>query len=312
MNLLSKIYVAGHRGMVGSAIVRKLKKDGYKNLIYADKAKLDLTNLMEVQTFIKSEKPDYVFLAAAKVGGILSNRDFPADYFFENLKIELNVIQSSYENSVKRLCFLGSTCIYPRDAAQPLKEDCLLTGPLEKTNEAYAIAKIAGIKMCEFYNKQFGTNFLMAMPTSIYGINDNFDPVSGHVIPALITKLHEAKIQNFPQLSIWGSGQAQREFMHSDDLASALVFLMKNYHDNSIINIGIGTDYKIIEIVDILCEIIGYDGEIVCDLSKPDGTPRKLVDSSKLRSLGWEPKLNFKQGLQEIYNWYKSNKIMGI
>jgi GDP-L-fucose synthase len=312
MNLLSKIYVAGHRGMVGSAIVRKLKKDGYKNLIYADKAKLDLTNLMEVQTFIKSEKPDYVFLAAAKVGGILSNRDFPADYFFENLKIELNVIQSSYENSVKRLCFLGSTCIYPRDAAQPLKEDCLLTGPLEKTNEAYAIAKIAGIKMCEFYNKQFGTNFLMAMPTSIYGINDNFDPVSGHVIPALITKLHEAKIQNLPQLSIWGSGQAQREFMHSDDLASALVFLMKNYHDNSIINIGIGTDYKIIEIVDILCEIIGYDGEIVCDLSKPDGTPRKLVDSSKLRSLGWEPKLNFKQGLQEIYNWYKSNKIMGI
>ena len=298
--------------MVGSAIVRKLKKDGYKNLIYADKAKLDLTNLMEVQTFIKSEKPDYVFLAAAKVGGILSNRDFPADYFFENLKIELNVIQSSYENSVKRLCFLGSTCIYPRDAAQPLKEDCLLTGPLEKTNEAYAIAKIAGIKMCEFYNKQFGTNFLMAMPTSIYGINDNFDPVSGHVIPALITKLHEAKIQNLPQLSIWGSGQAQREFMHSDDLASALVFLMKNYHDNSIINIGIGTDYKIIEIVDILCEIIGYDGEIVCDLSKPDGTPRKLVDSSKLRSLGWEPKLNFKQGLQEIYNWYKSNKIMGI
>jgi GDP-L-fucose synthase len=207
---------------------------------------------------------------------------------------------------------LGSTCIYPRDAAQPLKEDCLLTGPLEKTNEAYAIAKIAGIKMCEFYNKQFGTNFLMAMPTSIYGINDNFDPVSGHVIPALITKLHEAKIQNLPQLSIWGSGQAQREFMHSDDLASALVFLMKNYHDNSIINIGIGTDYKIIEIVDILCEIIGYDGEIVCDLSKPDGTPRKLVDSSKLRSLGWEPKLNFKQGLQEIYNWYKSNKIMGI
>jgi len=312
MNLLSKIYVAGHRGMVGSAIVRKLKKDGYKNLIYADKAKLDLTNLMEVQTFIKSEKPDYVFLAAAKVGGILSNRDFPADYFFENLKIELNVIQSSYENSVKRLCFLGSTCIYPRDAAQPLKEDCLLTGPLEKTNEAYAIAKIAGIKMCEFYNKQFGTNFLMAMPTSVYGINDNFDPVSGHVIPALITKLHEAKIQNLPQLSIWGSGQAQREFMHSDDLASALVFLMKNYHDNSIINIGIGTDYKIIEIVDILCEIIGYDGEIVCDLSKPDGTPRKLVDSSKLRSLGWEPKLNFKQGLQEIYNWYKSNKIMGI
>jgi len=312
MNLLSKIYVAGHRGMVGSAIVRKLKKDGYKNLIYADKAKLDLTNLMEVQTFIKSEKPDYVFLAAAKVGGILSNRDFPADYFFENLKIELNVIQSSYENSVKRLCFLGSTCIYPRDAAQPLKEDCLLTGPLEKTNEAYAIAKIAGIKMCEFYNKQFGTNFLMAMPTSIYGINDNFDPVSGHVIPALITKLHEAKIQNLPQLSIWGSGQAQREFMHSDDLASALVFLMKNYHDNSIINIGIGTDYKIIEIVDILCEIIGYDGEIVCDLSKPDGTPRKLVDSSKLRNLGWEPKLNFKQGLQEIYNWYKSNKIMGI
>jgi len=312
MNLLSKIYVAGHRGMVGSAIVRKLKKDGYKNLIYADKAKLDLTNLMEVQTFIKSEKPDYVFLAAAKVGGILSNRDFPADYFFENLKIELNVIQSSYENSVKRLCFLGSTCIYPRDAAQPLKEDCLLTGPLEKTNEAYAIAKIAGIKMCEFYNKQFGTNFLMAMPTSIYGINDNFDPVSGHVIPALITKLHEAKIQNLPQLSIWGSGQAQREFMHSDDLASALVFLMKNYHDNSIINIGIGTDYKIIEIVDILCKIIGYDGEIVCDLSKPDGTPRKLVDSSKLRNLGWEPKLNFKQGLQEIYNWYKSNKIMGI
>ena len=312
MNLLSKIYVAGHRGMVGSAIVRKLKKDGYKNLIYADKAKLDLTNLMEVQTFIKSEKPDYVFLAAAKVGGILSNRDFPADYFFENLKIELNVIQSSYENSVKRLCFLGSTCIYPRDAAQPLKEDCLLTGPLEKTNEAYAIAKIAGIKMCEFYNKQFGTNFLMAMPTSIYGINDNFDPVSGHVIPALITKLHEAKIQNLPQLSIWGSGQAQREFMHSDDLASALVFLMKNYHDNSIINIGIGIDYKIIEIVDILCEIIGYDGEIVCDLSKPDGTPRKLVDSSKLRSLGWEPKLDFKQGLQEIYNWYKSNKIMGI
>ena len=298
--------------MVGSAIVRKLKKDGYKNLIYADKAKLDLTNLMEVQTFIKSEKPDYVFLAAAKVGGILSNRDFPADYFFENLKIELNVIQSSYENSVKRLCFLGSTCIYPRDAAQPLKEDCLLTGPLEKTNEAYAIAKIAGIKMCEFYNKQFGTNFLMAMPTSIYGINDNFDPVSGHVIPALITKLHEAKIQNLPQLSIWGSGQAQREFMHSDDLASALVFLMKNYHDNSIINIGIGTDYKIIEIVDILCKIIGYDGEIVCDLSKPDGTPRKLVDSSKLRNLGWEPKLNFKQGLQEIYNWYKSNKIMGI
>ena len=298
--------------MVGSAIVRKLKKDGYKNLIYADKAKLDLTNLMEVQTFIKSEKPDYVFLAAAKVGGILSNRDFPADYFFENLKIELNVIQSSYENSVKRLCFLGSTCIYPRDAAQPLKEDYLLTGPLEKTNEAYAIAKIAGIKMCEFYNKQFGTNFLMAMPTSIYGINDNFDPVSGHVIPALITKLHEAKIQNLPQLSIWGSGQSQREFMHSDDLASALVFLMKNYHDNSIINIGIGTDYKIIEIVDILCEIIGYDGEIVCDLSKPDGTPRKLVDSSKLRNLGWEPKLNFKQGLQEIYNWYKSNKIMGI
>lgn len=312
MKLGSKIYIAGHTGMVGSAILRKLRESGYENLVFLKKSELNLTNTNDVEAFFNSERPEYVFLAAAKVGGILSNRDYPADYFYENLKIELNVIHSSYKNEVKRLCFLGSTCIYPRDAIQPLKEEYLMGGPLERTNEAYAIAKIAGLKMCEFYNSQFSTDFLMAMPTSIYGINDNFDPLTGHVIPALISKLHNAKVHNIPQVTIWGSGQVRREFMHSDDLASALIFLMSNYHDNSPINIGIGNDFRIIEIVKFLCEIVGYEGEIACDLTKPDGTPRKLVDSSKLEQLGWEPKVNFKDGLVEVYNWFKSNKIKGV
>ena len=312
MNLLSKIYVAGHRGMVGSAIVRKLKKDGYKNLIYADKAKLDLTNLMEVQTFIKSEKPDYVFLAAAKVGGILSNRDFPADYFFENLKIELNVIQSSYENSVKRLCFLGSTCIYPRDAAQPLKEDCLLTGPLEKTNEAYAIAKIAGIKLINAYRKQSGRRWISAMPTNLYGPNDNFDFESSHVLPALIAKFHEAKTTGNSSVTLWGDGTPLREFLHVDDLAKACLLLLEKYDDSVAINVGSGSEVSIRELAGMIQKTVGFAGDIEFDTSRPNGTPRKILSIKRIQSLGWDPQIKLEEGLASTYEWFKQNALSKV
>lgn len=307
MKKSSKIYVAGHKGLVGSAIVRLLEKQGYSNIITKTKGELDLTNEQEVTKFFNLEKPEYVFLAAAKVGGIIANRDFPADFIFSNLKIQTNVIQASYLSGIKKLLFLGSTCIYPKLAPQPIKEEYLLTGPLEPTNEAYAIAKIAGLKMCEFYNQQYGTNYISVMPTNLYGINDNFDLKTSHVLPALIRKIHEAKLANQESVTIWGSGKPKREFLHVDDLADAVLFLMKNYDDSSIINIGTGKDIEIIELAHIVAEIVGFKGEINTDTTKPDGTPRKLVDVSKLFALGWKPKISLSDGIKSTYNWYLEN-----
>ncbi len=307
MNYDSKIYVAGHKGMVGSAIVRELKKRGYKNIVTRTRYNLDLLNDTKVDHFFQKEKPEYVFLAAAKVGGIISNRDYPAEFVYENNKLQTNVIHSAYKHGVKKLMFLGSTCIYPKLADQPLREDTLLTGPLEPTNEAYAIAKITGMKMCEFYNKQYGTNFIYVMPTSLYGINDNFDPKHSHVIPALMKRFHEAKVNKAEKVVIWGTGKPKREFMYVDDLADALVFLMENYDKSELINVGIGEDTEIIEITKLIAKVVGYQGKIEKDLTKPDGTPRKLVETSKLDALGWKPKVGLEEGLKVTYKWYLAN-----
>jgi GDP-L-fucose synthase len=274
----SKIYIAGHNGLVGSAIKRNLEKQGFENLIYKNREELDLTDEKAVQNFFKKEKPEYVFLAAAKVGGIVANRDYPADFIYQNLEIQNNIIYQAYKNKVRKLLFLGSSCIYPRECPQPIKEEYLLTGELEKTNEAYAIAKIAGIKMCQSFNKQHGTKFISVMPTNLYGPNDNFDLKTSHVLPALIRKFHEAKIENESQVEMWGTGKAKREFLHVDDLAEACVFLMDNYEDDEIINIGTGEDLSIADLADTIKRVVGYQGEIVYDISKPDGTPRKLLD----------------------------------
>lgn len=303
----SKIYVAGHRGLVGSAIVRNLKENGFTNIITQTRAELDLLNYAKVSDFFAKEKPEYVFLAAAKVGGIHANNTFPADFIFENLQVQNNVIHNSYLNKVKKILFLGSSCIYPRECPQPIKEEYLLTGPLEKTNEAYAVAKIAGIKMCQSYNKQYGTQYISVMPTNLYGINDNFDLESSHVLPALLRKFHDAKLANIKEVIMWGTGSPMREFLLVDDLAEACVFLMNNYSDSEIVNIGTGEDIKIKDLALMIKEIVGFKGEVINDTTKPDGTPRKLLDVSKLHNLGWHHKTSLKEGIEKTYEWFLEN-----
>jgi GDP-L-fucose synthase len=297
----SKIYVAGHRGLAGSAIVRKLKKEGFESLLLRTSSELDLRNQEAVQEFFEQEKPEYVFLAAAKVGGINANNTYPADFIYENLRIQNNVIHQSYKNGVKKLLFLGSSCIYPKNAEQPIKEEYLLSGYLEPTNDAYAIAKIAGLKMCQAYNKQYGCNFISVMPTNLYGPGDNYDLKNSHVLPALLRKFYEAKINQEPTVTVWGSGKPRREFLHADDLASACLFLMEHYDEPEIINIGVGKDISIGEMAEMIRKISGYEGEIVFDSSMPDGTFRKLLDVTKLHSLGWEPEIGFEEGVRRTY-----------
>jgi len=302
MNKNSKIYVAGHKGMVGSAICRKLVSEGFSNIIVRTSAELDLRNQQAVANFFEKEKPEYVFLAAAKVGGIVANNTYRADFLYENLQIQNNVIHSSYLNGVAKLLFLGSSCIYPKLAPQPLKEEYLLTGLLEETNEPYAIAKIAGIKMCDAYRAQYGCNYISVMPTNLYGYNDNYHPQNSHVLPALIRKFHEAKQQNTPFVTIWGSGTPKREFLFSDDMAEACYYLMQNYDEAGLINIGTGQDLSIKELALLIKDIIGYKGEIQFDTTKPDGTPRKLMDVSKLHSKGWKHTIQLGEGIKLAYD----------
>ena len=320
MNKNSKIYIAGHKGLVGSAIVKNLQSKGYTNLIYRTHKELDLLNSIEVENFFKSEKPEYVILAAAKVGGIVANNTYRADFIYENLQIQNNIIHQSYLNSVTKLLFLGSTCIYPKNAPQPMKEEYLLTSELEYTNEPYAVAKIAGIKMCESYNLQYGTNFISVMPTNLYGPNDNFDLETSHVLPALLRKMHEAKLNNTPKVEIWGSGKPRREFLYSEDMADACVFLLEsrdfkdtyNSNDkevrNTHINIGTGVDISIRELAETIKKIVGYKGELYFNETKPDGTMVKLTDPSKLHALGWKHKVELEEGITTIYDWYLENK----
>ena len=308
MNKDSKIYVAGHRGLVGSAIVRNLEERGYTNIIYRTHKELDLTRQVEVEKFFEEEKPEYIFLAAAKVGGIHANNTRPAEFIYDNLMIESNIIHSAYKYGVKKLLFLGSSCIYPKFATQPIKEEYLLTGELEPTNEAYAIAKITGIELCKFYRRQYGCDFISAMPTNLYGINDNFDLETSHVLPALIRKFHEAKINNQEEVVMWGTGKPLREFMYVDDLADALVHLMLNYSDEIHVNMGTGKDLSIGELAQIVKEVVGYEGKIVNDLTKPDGTPRKLLDVSRLEATGWKYKTELREGIEKVYKWYLETK----
>jgi GDP-L-fucose synthase len=300
MNKNDKIYVAGHRGMVGSAILRGLYRQGYDNIIFRRSNELDLTNQSQVQAFFYKEKPKYVFLAAAKVGGILANNVYRADFIYENMMIQNNVIHSAYQNGVKKLLFLGSSCIYPKLAPQPLKEEYLLTGLLEPTNEPYAIAKIAGIKMCDAYRAQYGCHFISVMPTNLYGPNDNYDLNNSHVLPALIRKFLTAKKNNDPSVSLWGTGKPLREFLHADDLADACLFLMQKYDEEGLVNIGTGEDLPILELAHIVKKTVGYDGNIVLDTTKPDGTPRKLMDVSKLHALGWKHKIDLEEGIKMV------------
>lgn len=301
----SKIFVAGHRGLVGSAIVRALKKNGYTNLILKTRAELDLTNQSAVAEFFAQEKPDYVFISAAKVGGIMANKTHPAEFIYNNLTIQTNIIHSAYANNVKKLLFLGSSCIYPRSCPQPMKEEYLLTGELEPTNKAYSLAKIAGIVMCQSYNEQYGTNFISLMPSNVYGPYDNFDLENAHVMPSVMRKFHDAKINNEAQVVMWGTGSAMREFLHVDDLADACLFLMQNYNDSSIINVGSGEDVTIKELAEVVSDAVGYKGEIIWDTTKPDGMPRKLVDVSKLHSLGWKHSTHLSEGIASTYEWFK-------
>ena len=305
MNKSDKIYIAGHRGMVGSAIRRKLEADGYTNLLLRTSEELDLRKQDEVHDFFQTEKPSYVFLAAAKVGGIMANDTYRADFLYENLMIESNIIHAAWKSSVGKLMFLGSSCIYPKMAPQPLKEEYLLTGLLEHTNEPYAIAKIAGIKLCDAFRAQYGCNFISVMPTNLYGPNDHYDLKNSHVLPALIRKIHEAKIKKEPSVTIWGTGEPKREFLHSDDLAEACVFLMKNYNGDGLINVGTGADLSILELATLVSKIAGYNGVIERDLSKPDGTPRKLMDVSKLKAMGWQATISLEEGIRRVYADYE-------
>jgi GDP-L-fucose synthase len=304
MNKLSKIFIAGHRGMVGSAITRKLTELGYTNLILRSSKELDLIRQSDVEEFFRTERPEYVFLAAAKVGGIHANNTYRADFIYNNLMIESNIINSSWKFGVKKLLFLGSSCIYPKLAKQPLKEKYLLSDYLEKTNEAYAIAKISGIKLCESYNIQYGTNFISGMPTNLYGPNDNYDLNNSHVLPALINKFHDAKASSRSEVDVWGSGTPLREFLHVDDLADACYFLMKNYNQNEIVNIGSGKEITIKDLANLISEIVGFEGKIVFNTEKPDGTPRKLLDVSKLKKLGWSSKISLEEGITSVYREY--------
>jgi GDP-L-fucose synthase len=308
MNKEAKIFIAGHRGMVGSAIHRKLTSLGYTNIITRTSLELDLRIQERVNEFFEAERPEYVFLAAAKVGGILANNTYRADFIYENIMIQSNIIHSSYATGVKKLMFLGSSCIYPKLAPQPLKEEYLLTGLLEPTNEPYAIAKIAGIKMCDAYRSQYGCDFISVMPTNLYGPNDNYDLQNAHVLPSLVRKFHEAKLNNSPEVSIWGSGSPKREFLHADDLADACVFLMNTYSEEGLVNIGTGDDISISDLALMIKEVVGYEGAIVYDASKPDGTPRKLMDVSKLAELGWKYTISLKKGLEMVYQDYQSRQ----
>lgn len=310
MNKNDKIYIAGHRGMVGSALLRKLEKEGYNNIAVRTSKELDLRMQNGVESFFAEEKPDYVILAAAKVGGIVSNNTYRADFMYDNLMIQNNIIHASYLHKVKKLLFLGSSCIYPRLAPQPLKEEYLLTGLLEQTNEPYAIAKITGIKMCEAYRDQYGCNYISVMPTNLYGPNDNYDLKNSHVLPALIRKIHEAKISNAPSVVIWGTGTPMREFLHADDLADACYFLIQNYNEPGFVNIGVGEDIAIKDLAALIKKIVGYEGEIVHDLSKPDGTPRKLMDVSKLSGLGWKAKTTLEDGIKKVYEEYLTREVV--
>jgi GDP-L-fucose synthase len=312
MNVNTKVYVAGHRGLVGSAIVRRLKEEGFTNIVYRTSKELDLRDKDQVDQFFESEKPDYVFLAAAKVGGIVANNEYPADFIRDNLLIQTNIIDAAYRNNVEKLLFLGSTCIYPKFAKQPLKEEYLLTGELEPTNEPYAIAKIAGIKMCQSYNRQYGTKYISVMPTNLYGPNDNFDLHTSHVLPALIRKFHEAKENKAPFVEVWGTGTPKREFLYSDDLADACLFLMNNYEGNEIVNIGVGEDISIKALAEKVKDVVGYEGEINFDTNKPDGTPRKLVDVTKVNSLGWKAGTSLDEGLSHAYQWFLENSFTKI
>ncbi len=304
MNKDAKIYIAGHRGLVGSALVRKLQAEGFSNLVTRTRQELDLLDTKAVSDFFGHEKPEQVFLAAAKVGGIMANKTYPADFIRENLLIETNIIEAAHQAKVKKLLFLGSSCIYPKMAPQPIKEEYLLSGQLEPTNDAYAIAKIVGIMMCQAYKRQHGSNFISVMPTNLYGENDNFDLETSHVLPALIRRFHEAKINQYPSVTLWGTGSPMREFLHVDDLATACLHLMENYDDAEIVNIGTGEDVTIKELAETIASVVSYEGDLVWDTTKPDGTPRKLLDVSKLHSLGFKHTINLKDGIRRTYEWY--------
>lgn len=303
-----KIFIAGHRGLVGSALLRKLEQESFANVTVRDRAALDLRTVEAVDRFFAAEKPAVVVLAAAKVGGIKANNDFPVEFLAENLQVQNNVIRAAYENGVRKLLFLGSSCIYPKHAPQPISEGALLSGPLEPTNEAYAIAKIAGIKLCQAYNREYGANFISAMPTNLYGPNDNFDLESSHVLPALLRKAHTAKQERRRELVVWGSGSPRREFLHVDDLAAACVFLLEKYDSPEIINVGCGEDISIRELAELICDIVGFQGELAWDTARPDGTPRKLLDVSRIHALGWRHRIGLRKGIERTYKWFLENK----
>ena len=311
MDRADKIFVAGHQGLVGSAILRRLQDEGYRNLLTRSRSELDLENQQGVNELFASEQPDYVVLAAAKVGGIYANSTYPAEFIRSNLVIQMNVIEAAYNAGVRKLLFLGSSCIYPKHAEQPIREDALLQGPLEPTNEPYAVAKIAGIKMCQAYNRQYGTNFVSVMPTNLYGPNDNFDLMGSHVLPALIRKFHEAKVSGQADVVVWGSGQVYREFLHVDDMADACVFVLKHYDGSEILNIGCGRDVTIAEVAQLVKETVGFEGAITFDRTKPDGSPRKLLDVSRLFALGWRPRIGLREGLEETYAWFLQHLDVG-
>ncbi|MFL6541334.1 MAG: GDP-L-fucose synthase family protein [Chthoniobacterales bacterium] len=304
MDQSEKIFIAGHRGLAGSAITRRLESEGFANLAKRDRAELDLRNEAAVFEFFAKEKPQIVVLAAAKVGGIKANSDYPVEFLLDNLAVQNNVISAAHENKVRKLLFLGSSCIYPKFAPQPIPEDAFLSGKLEPTNDAYAIAKIAGIKLCQAYTSEYRENYISAMPTNLYGPGDNFDLNSSHVLPALLRKTHEAKMSGAPELVVWGSGKPRREFLHVDDMADACLFLLKNYDSPEIINVGCGEDISIRDLAELVCDVVGFEGELTFDASKPDGTPRKLLDISKLKSLGWEPKIPLREGIASTYEWF--------
>ena len=307
MDKSHKVFVAGHRGMVGSALVRRLKTQGFANVVTRERAELDLSDESAVAKFFAAEKPNFVILAAAKVGGIKANNDFPVEFLLANLRIQNNVIRSAYEAGVCKLLFLGSSCIYPKLAPQPIPETALLSGPLEPTNEAYAIAKIAGIKLCQAYSREYGANFISAMPTNLYGPNDNFDLETSHALAALIRKAHEAKNRNARELIVWGSGKPRREFLHVDDLAAACLLLLEKYDSPEIINVGCGEDISIRELAELICDVVGFNGELAWDTTKPDGTPRKLLDVTRVRALGWQPETSLREGIARTYEWFLAN-----
>src|SRR5947209_4089916 len=309
MDKLEKIFVAGHRGLVGGALIRRFEAGGFGNLVKRDRSQLDLADEQAVQNFFAQEKPAVVVFAAAKVGGIKANTDFPVEFLLDNLRIQNNIIHAAHDSGVRKLLFLGSSCIYPKHAPQPIPESAMLSGPLEPTNEAYAIAKIAGIKLCQAYDREYGANFIAAMPTNLYGPNDNFDLVSSHVLPALLRKAHQAKQEGARELVVWGSGNPRREFLHVDDLAAACVFLLEKYDSPEIINVGCGEDISIRELAELICDIVGFKGELAWDTTKPDGTPRKLLDVSKIHELGWRHQIGLREGIARTYQWFLENEM---